>query len=136
MACEIEKMASNTDHRPLLATVLMYLHEIWKNMICWIKEEMYMLLHKIIKHLCRNIPWFTNCQVSTYGFSRDALQYMRSYSTNRQERVEQIAILALGWILAHGQTLGQNSSRLNIRTIVILRLNQWYFSFCLKFTFK
>ena len=33
MACEIEKMASNTDHRPLLATVLMYFHEIWKNML-------------------------------------------------------------------------------------------------------
>ena len=57
---------------------------------------MYMLVHGIIKDLCRNTPWFTNCQVGAYGFSWDALQYMRSYSTNRQERVEQIAILALG----------------------------------------
>ena len=44
--------------------------------------------HGLFKGLWHNALWFNDCQVrSVCFFSQDALQYMRSYLTNRQQRV-------------------------------------------------
>lgn len=45
-------------------------------------------VHKVIKGLLHNTPWSNGFQVKGYGFSEDALQHMRSYWTNREQRVQ------------------------------------------------
>ena len=65
---------------------LMYMLENWKNMldkggyVC----AMFMDLSKAFDTIHHD---FMIAKLGEYGFSQDALQYMRSYLTNRQQRV-------------------------------------------------
>ena len=69
-------------------------------------------------------------QLDAYSFSYDALQYMRSYLTNRKQRVPVNSDLSTWENIIAGIPQG------SIRIIVIHDLHQWSFSFRFKFKFK
>ena len=66
---------------------IMYMLENWKNMldkggyVCTMFRDLSKAFDTIYHHLMI-------AKLGAYGFSEDALQYMRSYLTNRQQRVK------------------------------------------------
>ena len=55
--------------------------------MCWIKEDMYVLCSWTYKAFDTIHHDLMIAKLGAYGFSQDALQYMRSYLTNRQQIV-------------------------------------------------
>ena len=96
----------------------MYMLEIWKNMLD--KEgyvcAMFVDLSKAFDTLHHAL---LIAKSGAYSFSQDALQYMRSYLTNRQQNVP---------VNSNFSTCGKHYywsfSRLNVRSIVIQHLHQ------------
>ena len=54
--------------------------------ICWIKEDM-CYVHDLSKAFDTIYHNLLTAKIGAHGFSQDALQYMRGYLTNKQQRV-------------------------------------------------
>ena len=59
--------------------------DIWKNILEGFVCAMFMVLSKAFDTIPHDLMIV---KLGTYGFPQDALQYIRSYLTNRQQRVQ------------------------------------------------